>query len=321
MTKESPVLELPVPSQTFKATAVASLGNQTADVRTLFADITKMTPRDEVAEKVFLASKMQIVQTHPALDLPARKVAAADLASGTKDAVTPTSTGPVPGGVGYGMFFNSSFKTNWATGTAIYWEIICPTPPGGNVNTFLYLTATNRSGKGVEAFISYNGQNQTFFKVFDWARFPAAPWQTNIPFANLASYVRTESAHGHPYQVLPLMNVTYQSAANHWYNQVWLWNHTANRWDLIYQFDYPATLAEQQGVWVGSWGPIVETFQSPYIGTHPMGALNTQMLSRASNNQWGAWHLLSPSDSDVRTDNTGFHLLFLDPNYAWAVNS
>jgi hypothetical protein len=101
----------------------------------------------------------------------------------------------------------------------------------------------------------------------------------------------------------------------------WLWNQGPNQWDLIYQFDYPATPAEQQGVWVGSWGPIVETFQNPYQGTNPMGALNTQSISRDSNNQWGTWHQLGPSDSYGRTDNTGFHLLFLDANYSWAVNS
>jgi hypothetical protein len=232
-----------------------------------------------------------------------------------------TTTGPVPGGVGYGMFYNSAFKTNWATETSFYFDIICPTPPGGNVNTFLYLTATNRSGKGVEAFIAYNGQSQTFFKVFDWARYPAAPWQTNIPFANLASYVRTDSAHGHPYQVLPVWNSTFQSAANHWYNQVLLWNHVANRWDLVYQFDYSATLADQQGVWVGSWALIVETFQNSYQGTSPMGALTTMLIGRDSNNQWGQWHLLGASDCYVRIDNVGFQLLFLDPNYSWAVNS
>ncbi len=321
MSKESTRPEFPVPSPAPKAAAMALPGENTGDVRVLFADITKMTPRDEKAEQAFLASKMHIARTHPTLDLTARKAAVADIAGAPREPAARTPAGPVPGGVGYGMFYNSSFKANWATGTAIYWEILCPTPPGGNVNNYLYLTATNRAGKGVEAFISYDGQSQTFFKVFDWARYPAAPWQTNIPFANLGSYVQTGSAHGHPYPVLPLMNVTDQSAANHWYNQVWLLNHTANRWDLVYQFDYPATLVEQQGVWVGSWGPIVETFQNPYQGTNPMGALNTQLISRASNNQWGTWHLLGPSDSSVRTDNVGFHLLFLDPNYNWAVHS
>jgi hypothetical protein len=219
------------------------------------------------------------------------------------------------------MFYSDAFKINWATGSAISWEIICPSPPGGNVNTFLYLTATNRTGKGVEAFISYNGQHLAFFQVFDWARFPTNPWQTNVPFAALGSYVRPQTAHGQLYQVLPLLNVTFQSTASHWYNQVWLSNHVANRWDLIYQFDYPATLAEQYGAWVGSWGPIIETFQGTYHGTNVMGALNTQLIARDSNHQWGTWQFLTPSDSSIRTDNIGFHLLFLDPNHGWAVNS
>src|SRR6185436_8256613 len=208
MSKISMSLEFPLPSPTAKAPAAVLPEENAADMRELFAEITKATPRDERAEEAFLASKLHTARTHPTLDLMARGAAAAEIAGGFKAPIAPTPTGPVPGGVGYGIFYNSSFKTNWATGTAISWEILCPTPPGGNVNTFLYLTATNRAGKGVEAFISYNGQNQAFFKVFDWARYPVDPWQTNIPFASLASYVRTESAHGHPYQVLTLTNLT-----------------------------------------------------------------------------------------------------------------
>ena len=61
MAKESPCLEVPVPSAAGKFT--------TEDMQSLFADITKMTPRDEPAEKAFLASKLQMVRTHPTLDL------------------------------------------------------------------------------------------------------------------------------------------------------------------------------------------------------------------------------------------------------------
>jgi len=38
-------------------------------------------------------------------------------------------------------------------------------------------------------------------------------------------------------------------------------------------------------------------------------------MSRASDNQWGMWHLPGSSDSNIRIDNIGFDLLFLDPNY------
>ena len=46
---------------------------------------------------------------------------------------TLAETPPVPGGVGYGMFYTPAFRTNFARGTSLYWRIICPTPPGGNV--------------------------------------------------------------------------------------------------------------------------------------------------------------------------------------------
>lgn len=123
---------------------------------------------------------MLLAHTHPALDIASRDAAVkglvdlfgtaaqASLNQLTQQGVLKT-TPPVPGGVGYGFFYTDpGFKTAWGHGTSLAFDIVCPTPPGGNVNTWLYLTATNRSGKGVEAFISYNGQNDTHFKVFDW---------------------------------------------------------------------------------------------------------------------------------------------------------
>lgn len=309
-------LQLDVPSPI----AGASVADRQAD----FAAITRQTPRDSAFEQAFLSSKVHVIKTHPTLDLQQRESLVAQIIAKPvtlKAIKTGKKAGPVPGGVGYGVFYNSAFKTNFSTGTAICWDVICPNPPGGNVNTFLYLTATNRSALGVEALISYDGQNQTFFKVFDWARYPAAPWQTNIPFANLGNYLRAESAHGNSYQTIMMINMTSQTGSNQWSNQVWLWNQVASRWDLVYQYAYSATLAQQTTGWVGSWGPIVETFQNPYSGTSPMGALNIQLISRNASNQWGSWHSVTPSDSYIRTDNTGFSLIFLDPNYNWAVHS
>lgn len=175
MAREPASIELPVPAPAARVSPAVLPSENSGDARALFADITKKTPRDVEAERAFLASKLHIAQTHPTMDFTGRAAAAADIVAALKVAKGKKPTGPVPGGVGYGMFYTDPFKKNWATGTAIYWEIICPTPPGGNVNNFLYLTATNRAGKGVEAFISYNGQSQTFFKVFDWARSPSSP--------------------------------------------------------------------------------------------------------------------------------------------------
>jgi hypothetical protein len=104
-------------------------------------------------------------------------------------------------------------------------------------------------------------------------------------------------------------------------NQALLYNHVRGGWDLIYQYDSSATDTQQKTGWVGSWSPIVETFQPAYLHTNPMGALGTQLISADNSGSWGAWALLAASNSYVRNDNVGFHVLFLDPNYAFAVDS
>jgi hypothetical protein len=104
-------------------------------------------------------------------------------------------------------------------------------------------------------------------------------------------------------------------------NQALLYNHVRGGWDLLYQYDYAGTDTQQKTVWVGSWSPIVETFQAAYKHTNPMGALGTQLISANTSGVWGSWALLAASNASVRTDNVGFNLIFLDPDYAFAVNS
>jgi hypothetical protein len=155
--------------------------------------------------------------------------------------------------------------------------------------------------------------------VFDWAR--TDHWQTDIPFTSLGNYLTSMSAHGHPYPVLPVWNSTWLIGANRYRNQALLYNHVRGGWDLIYQYDYAGTDAQQKTGFVGSWAPIVETFQPLYVHTNQMGALVTQLISADNSGHWGSWALLAASNSSVRTDNVGFHLVFLDPNYAFTVNS
>jgi hypothetical protein len=52
-----------------------------------------------------------------------------------------------------------------------------------------------------------------------------------------------------------------------------------------------------------------------------MGALGAQLISSDNNGLCGSWVPLSPSNSYLRTDNVGFNLVFLDPDYAFNVNS
>jgi len=228
-------------------------------------------------------------------------------------------TQPRPGGVGEGFFYNPAFKTGWGLGTSLSCDFVCPVPPGGNTDTFLYLTATNRSALGVEAFVSYDGQDIPHFRVYDWAR--SDPWQTDVPFTSLDNYVTTMSAHGNQYPALPVWNGTWAIDTGTYRNQALLYNNVRWGWDLVYQYDYAATDSQQKTGWIGSWAPIVETFQSLYTNTNPMGALGTQLVGSDNNGVWGSWELLSTSDSYVRTDNVGFNVVFLDPNYAFVVKS
>jgi hypothetical protein len=294
--------------------------NDTEDHQSGFAAISAKTPVDEAFRIAFLRNKLFIAHTHPGLDITAREEAVAALVDRLgREAARDMITQPRPGGVGEGFFYTPDFKTSWGLGTSISADFGCPVPPGGNVNTWLYLTATNRSGLGVEAFVSYDGQDTPHFRVFDWARTDS--WQTDIPFTALENYLTTVSAHGVLYPVLPVWNSTWAIGANQYRNQALLYNHARGGWDLVYQYDYTATDAQQKTGWIGSWGPIIETFQPLYFQTNPMGALSAQLIGSDNKGVWGNWAPLSPPNSNVRTDNVGLNLVFIDPNYAFVVNS
>src|SRR5439155_3619057 len=120
-------------------------------------------------------------------------------------------------------------------------------------------------------------------------------------------------------QVLLVWNSTFEISAGRWRNDVYLHNRSANRWDLIYRYDYNSTPAEQVSGWVGSWGPIVETFQDSYSGTNLMGSLNTMLIARDAAGTWGSWGVLTASQSSIRNDGHGFSPTFLDANYSFVV--
>lgn len=303
---------------------------RTADARERFAAITREQPDPDraAAERAFAAGKIHLARTHPAHDPAGRENALHAMAHSLGPAAAELGEPvgdqpPVPGGVGYGFFYNPAFQGAFDNGTALTWDIICPNTPGGNVDTWLYVTAMNRAALGVEAFVSYYAQNEPRFKVFDWARDPH--WQTDIPWSRMTDYLGATNAHGRAYQTIRVWNGTYRLAPGRWRNEVWLWNHDTDGYDLIYMYEYDATRADQGDTdappFTGSWGPIVETFQAHYHHTHDLGCLSAKLQNLNSDGDWTMPILLGASDSYVRTDNVGFHLRFLDPNYAFAVHS
>lgn len=277
---------------------------------------------DPDLQRAFLRNRRRMLATHPMLSAPQRLSALrafdADLRVAPEAPVEAEL--PTPGGVGYGMFYAAAFRSAFQAGSAIYWEVITPTAAGGSVTDIVYLTATNRTALGVEALVEYKAQNGPLFAVFDWARQPADPWQRSIPFTSLGDYLKHEVVNGVDFVTLPLMNMTYTTGPDTWLNQVWFSNGRASRWDLAYQYTYPATLMQQVTGWPGSWGPILETFEDHYTSTNPMGALSTQLAARI-NSAWGTWSPLGQDESQLRVDNKGFTPEFLDPNSSWIVHS
>ena len=289
-----------------------------SDAREVFAQQTASSPLPVGAEVAFMSSKLQILRTHPVAPRE-RQELVRDFLDKMPSMVPEVVTGPEPGGVGYGMFYEPTFKTAFVSGTGLAWGIVCPVPPGGNVSDWLYLTGMNRASMGCEAFVAYHGQNDVTFNVFDWSRSPK--WQIHTPLSNMKDYVGTIVTNGTSFPVVQLINLTYQNDQASWINEIQLLNQTTGVLDLCYRYLYPATFAQQTTPSVGSWAAIVETFQPAYAGTNAMGCLNAKITSRGNDGTWGPWNLLDPTQATLRIDNKGFHQLFLDQEYSWAVGS
>ncbi len=299
------------------------------DARAEFAQPSRKSAPEEKSEvQAFLASKKRLIQSHPQMTAPEKQAAIAEIealsaapategAEEEEDSADP----PPPGGVGYGFFYNPSYKVAWETGSALEFSIVCPTVPGGNVNDWLYLTATNRTGKGVEALVSYFAQDEFSFKVYDWARADGDRWQIDRSYSTLTDYLGSLEIDGTTYQALYVFNSTYQTGTGSWSNEVSLFNPTSQQLDLAYSFDYPASIREQKTGWVGSWAPIVETFQERYSETSPLGFAYTNVAPRDAASNWDVWEALAPSAADLRKDFESFTIAYLNPNDTWIVTS
>ena len=106
---------------------------------------------------------------------------------------TRSITQPVPGGVGYGAFYTSSFQYDYVSGTRLSYDIICPSTAGGDLSSYLYLTGMNRAALGVEALVSYYLQNSLHFEVYDWAKPDGSRWVVNLSGSQLNNYLTTKS--------------------------------------------------------------------------------------------------------------------------------
>lgn len=292
-----------------------------ADARGWALNKSAGTPVTEQARAAFLRKKLRTAATQTILGDDQRAQAVGQIIQRLGGTLPSSRGAPAPGGVGYGVFYNDAFKQAWSTGTATSYDLICPQAPGGNVDTWLYLTTTNRAAYGVEAFVSYYGQDEPLFKIFDWAQAATNPWQITLPFSQLGAYLFPRAQFGTAPQVLSIKNATFLLGGQFWRNEVHLYNYLRHGWDLVYQYDYWADTWSQKNNWIGSWGPIVETFQPFYIGTNPLGARRTLLTEADESGCWNAWSLLQAPESYVRQDNVGFELRNIAPNFAFVALS
>jgi hypothetical protein len=301
------------------------------DVRAEFAEKSPPGRDQEESVRAFIQAKWDMLRGDTTFDPRIRELVYADFAQRVRDGA---KIPPVPGGEGFGAFYTPGFKTAFNRGTSLYWHAICPTRPGGNVSTYLYLTATNRASHGCEALVHYNGQTDAHFSVYDWSLPESDKWRTDIAFPKLGDYLGEEAILGEIRQTLPIWNSTYEifeveqetaeeipNPTVRWRNDVLLYHHEEKRWHLIYRNDYFATRSRQRSSFVGSWGPLVETFQPYYHDTEDFGTTTTQLNGENRAGRWGGWHELGPLVSTIHNCDKGFFSRYLDPNFRWVVGS
>jgi len=282
-----------------------------------------INPVPTAFQKAFLSSKARHVAAQISRSINARPERYVEIL-GSLGALL-TKSDPVPGGVGYGTFYSKQFQFGFTTGTEIVWSAVCPDAPGGNVQSILYMTATNRAARGVEALACYDPGAPLAFRVYDWSVPQSSPgdpdsrWVFNLSGDGLLPYLATITIGGQSRRCLPIYNSTVQTGDEVWTNSVLL-HSPQNGWELKYSRSYSANLADQQTPGFGDWGPIVETFQPLFNNTNALGALDVHLRAKLGST-WSGWAPLSATDSIISNDNVGFHQALLNANFDWLVES
>lgn len=220
---------------------------------------------------------------------------------------------PVPGGVGYGIYYRQNYQWAFSNFACLDFGILVPSRVGGGSSGFLYLTATNGTAKGVEALISYKGQETPIFMVFDWAKAKGNQWGLNIPVSSMKANFSKITVNGIQHNYCRVLNRTERIGTDIWENKVCLFNFPNNNWDLVYNFQYHATLESQRHAHYGSWGPIVETFQKQYTNLNLMGFCNVMLYNDSNSPK------VTPQNSTIRDDNDGIDVAFINPNWTFYV--
>jgi hypothetical protein len=221
---------------------------------------------------------------------------------------------PVPGGIGYGVYYNQAFQWNFSNFSGLDMGLLVPKSAGGNSTNYLYLTATNGTAKGVEALVSYYGQEEPQFKIYDWAVPDNDKFVRTYTLSSLTAYLSTVKVNGNDYRLIRILNRTERVSPGVWENKVCLFNYTSTTWDKIYEYQYDIDDQKQKDQYQGSWGPLVETFQNNYTDLNSMGFYKALLYNDANSPK------LTAGNTMIRNDDDGVDIQFIDKNWIFYVS-
>jgi hypothetical protein len=208
-------------------------------------------------------------------------------------------------------FWPKSDQLLFKKSTAIRYVIVFPDAVGGDFNSYLYQTSTNRSEKGTEAHIAFANPNPPEFWIYDWSLCNKR-LARQVPVSKMGKWVFPLQVDGFERKGVLVVNQTRLVKETTWINCVYLAvfeNGQPIRFDAVYSNTYVLDdNKEQQPTCNGYWGPQIESFQNYTRPIHAMGFTGCWMI------QDGKSIALDASNTDPHDDDQGYGLtIFYNP--------
>jgi len=219
-------------------------------------------------------------------------------------------------------FWYRDDRLKFTDSTAIRQVIVFPDKVAGGSTYFLYLTATNRSERGVESHIAYYSQESPEFYIFDWSQKnqqgDLGKLSCRFTLADLRKFVFPQHVQGFILNAIHLVNETRFVGGDNWNNRVHLAVYTngmPDHFETVYSATYPlADKKLQQPQSNGNWGPEVETMRTFCERVNPMGFLGNWLIQDEKPCR------LDLSNTYFKDDRNGLVLMYETPTRDFLVH-
>jgi hypothetical protein len=210
-------------------------------------------------------------------------------------------------------FWPKKHQLPFCKSTAIRHLIVFPDAVGGDFNTFLYQTSTNRSRKGTEAHIAfrYVPGEAPWFWIFDWSVCDGVLIR-HVPVTKMSKWVFPLKVGKIDRKGVLVVNQTRLINDKSWINCVYLGafeNGQLRRFDNVYSNTYSLDSDDEQqpNDDFGFWGPEIESFQCYKRPINAMGFTGCWMI------QDGKSIALDESNSELHNDGFGLQIFYSPP--------